>query len=77
MGGLDSQAVVGGGPLNRKLGTVEILEAPWRATKRPLLRADFWEDHAHELTLYARGVLKDVERPVGKYRGRRSVEVTL
>ena len=38
-----------------------------KVKKRVLLRDGFWEDHAHELTLYARGSLKDVTRPVGRY----------
>ncbi len=35
--------------------------------KRPALRRGFWDDHAHELHLYAEGTLTDVERPVGFY----------
>ena len=35
--------------------------------KRPILRRNFWEDHAHELHLYAEGKLVEVERPVASY----------
>ncbi len=34
---------------------------------RALLRKGFWDDHAHELTLYAEGQLEDIMRPVGSY----------
>ncbi len=54
-----------------------------KVKKRALLRPDFWDDHAHELALYARGQLKDVTRPVAHYaksrrksRGRRGTVKT-
>ncbi len=34
---------------------------------RILLRSGFWDDHAHELHLYAKGTLTEVERPVASY----------
>ncbi len=37
------------------------------ARKRPIPRPHFWDDHAHELHLYAEGTLTDVERPVASY----------